>query len=63
MGIFQKSLTFNATNKDVAQKRIAIAENLINKVSDNAIETIFKKIAKNPDWLAKLASHPLLSTL
>lgn len=60
---YSKTLSFNATSKEIAQKRVDIAQNLIERVPDNAINIIAEKIRKNPNWLAKLASSPLLRTL
>lgn len=63
MAAYQKTLTINASTKEVAQQKVAIIQNLADKVSEKAIATIYKKITKNPEWLAKLADHPMLNII
>ncbi len=60
---YNKTLTFKATSRDIAQMRADIAANLVERVSDKAIMIIAEKLSKNPDWLANLAASPLLRTL
>ena len=61
---YQKTIQINKPiNSNVAAMSFAIAENLVNKVSDAAIQKIYSKIQKNPDFLKKLAEHPMLNLL
>lgn len=61
MSSYRAKFNIEAESETNAQKKIAVIDNMLNNISENAfVNILYEKIKANPQFFKKLADNPIL---